>query len=100
MTDSGNDNIHPQRKAVALRYDREKEHAPRVVATGKGLVAERIIEIARAQGVVLREDKELVDLLSHIELYDVIPVELYQVIAEVLAFVYRLNKGLHDKPPF
>ena len=100
MTDPNNDNIHPQRKAVALRYDREKEHAPRVVATGKGLVAERIIEIARAQGVVLREDKELVDLLSHIELYDVIPVELYQVIAEVLAFVYRLNKGLHDKPPF
>jgi len=90
MTDR--DRRHPQKKAVALRYDREKEHAPRVVATGKGHVAERIIEIARSQGIVLREDKELVELLSLLDLHDVIPAELYQIIAEVLAFVYRLNK--------
>jgi flagellar biosynthesis protein len=83
----------PRRKAVALRYDREKEQAPRVVASGKGEVAERIIQAARAHGVAVCEDKELVELLARIELYDVIPVELYQVIAEVLAFVYRLNKS-------
>ena len=81
-----------RKKAVALRYDREKEQAPRVVATGKGEVAERIIQAARAHGVAVCEDKELVELLSRIQLYDVIPIELYQVIAEVLAFVYRLNK--------
>lgn len=80
-------------KAVALRYDREKENSPRVVAKGKGLLAEKIIEIAREHGVTIYEDKELIEILSRIELYQVIPVELYQVIAEVLAFVYRMNKN-------
>ena len=82
-----------RQKAVALRYDREKEQAPRVVAKGSGYMAERIIELARAHGIAIYEDKELIELLSRIELYQVIPVELYQVIAEVLAFVYRLNKN-------
>ncbi len=81
----------PQR-AVALRYNRDKEQAPRIVAKGSGYLAERIIEVARAHGVTIYEDKELIELLSRIELYQVIPVELYQIIAEVLAFVYRLNK--------
>jgi flagellar biosynthesis protein len=89
-----------RKKAVALRYDREKERAPRVTAAGKGYVADRIIEIARAHGIVVREDKELVELLSHIELYDEIPVELYQVVAEVLAFVYRLQKDAKGKEVF
>ena len=79
-------------KAVALRYDREKENAPRIVAKGRGYLAERIIEVARQHGVTIYEDKELIDVLSRIELYQVIPTELYQVIAEILAFVYRLNK--------
>lgn len=90
-TKNGDPNI-PQR-AVALRYERDRENAPRVVATGKGYLAERIIELARAHGVTIYEDKELIELLSRLELYQVIPMELYQVIAEVLAFVYRLNKN-------
>lgn len=80
-------------KAVALRYDREKENSPRIVAKGKGLIAEKIIEIAREHGVTVYEDKELIEILSRIEMYQVIPAELYQVIAEVLAFVYRMNKN-------
>lgn len=94
MNDEKNEteDMRRRKKAVALRYDREKERAPRVTAAGKGYVAERIIEIAEAHGIVIREDRELVELLSRIELYDVIPVELYQVVAEVLAFVYHLQK--------
>ena len=80
-------------KAVALRYDKEKDSAPRIVAKGGGLLAEKIIETAREHGITIYEDKELIELLSRIELYQVIPIELYQLIAEVLAFVYRVNKN-------
>lgn len=83
-------------KAVALRYDRDKESAPRIVAKGSGYLAERIIATAHEHGITMYEDKELIELLSRIELYEVIPVELYQVVAEVLAFVYRLNKKAFD----
>ncbi|RJP69874.1 MAG: hypothetical protein C4532_10090 [Candidatus Abyssobacteria bacterium SURF_17] len=83
-------------KAVALRYDRDKENAPRIVAKGSGYLAERIIATARQHGITTYEDKELIELLSRIELYEVIPVELYQIVAEVLAFVYRLNKNAFD----
>ena len=92
MTESNNNEPDLSHRAVALRYDKEKENAPRIVAKGSGLLAEKIIEVAREHGVAVYEDKELIELLSRIELYQVIPVELYQVIAEVLAFVYRLNK--------
>lgn len=89
-----------RQRAIALRYLKDKEKAPRIIAKGSGHIAERIIELARAHGVTLYQDKELIELLSRIELYQVIPVELYQVIAEVLAFVYRLNKQvLPPRPP-
>ncbi|MBI5117011.1 EscU/YscU/HrcU family type III secretion system export apparatus switch protein [Candidatus Poribacteria bacterium] len=81
-----------RQRAVALRYNRDKEHAPRIVAKGSGQIAERIIEVARAHGITIYEDKDLIELLSKLELYEVIPPQLYQVIAEILAFVYRLNK--------
>lgn len=92
MNDSGKSAADVPQKAAALRYDKNKDSAPRLVAKGSGPIAERIIEIARANGITVYEDKELIELLSRIELYQVIPVELYQVIAEVLAFVYRMNK--------
>ncbi|GAB4347013.1 MAG: EscU/YscU/HrcU family type III secretion system export apparatus switch protein [Candidatus Abyssubacteria bacterium] len=81
-----------RQKAVALRYNKEKERAPRVVAKGSGYLAERIIEVAKSHGIAIYEDKDLIQLLSNLELHQEIPAELYQVIAEVLAFVYRLNK--------
>ncbi|RJP22010.1 MAG: hypothetical protein C4520_08930 [Candidatus Abyssobacteria bacterium SURF_5] len=92
MTDETKKAANDRKKAVALRYDPAKEQAPRVIAAGKGHVAERIIEVARSYGVSVHEDKDLVELLSRIELYDLIPIELYQVIAEVLAFIYRMNR--------
>lgn len=80
-------------KAVALRYDRDKEGAPRVVASGQGLVATRILEVAEASGVPVTQDAGLLELLAKVPLDSEIPVELYQAVAEVLAFVYQLNKA-------
>ncbi len=76
--------------ASALAYDMADE-APQVVATGKGLVAERILEIAREHNVPIREDRVLAEALSALSVGELIPPELYQAVAEVLAFVYRLD---------
>ncbi len=79
------------RRAVALRYDRAKDGAPRVVAKGRGPVAETIIARAREHGVPLHEDSNLAATLSALDLETEIPPELYRAVAEVLAFIYRLN---------
>ncbi len=83
-----------RRKAIGLRYDQEKEQAPRVVAKGAGLLAERIIEIAHEHGLHVYEDPDLVAVLSKLDVNTEIPGELYRAVAEILAFVYRLNKRL------
>src|SRR5262249_52227266 len=82
----------PRRAAVALKYDAATDSAPKVIAKGRGLGAEKIIALARAQGIPMREDPDLVQLLTQIDLDQEIPPTLYQVVAEVLAFVYRLNQ--------
>ena len=79
------------REAVAVEYDPLEDRAPRVVAKGKGNIAERIIETARKAGVPVREDRELVYLLSHLDVDQEIPPEVYQVVAEILAFAYRVH---------
>lgn len=78
-------------RAVALRYDRAKDGAPRVVAKGQGHVAENIIAVAREHGVPLHEDPNLAATLNALELETEIPPELYRAVAEVLIFIYRLN---------
>lgn len=78
-------------KAVALTYDKDKDAAPRVMAKGRGQVAEKIIETARAHHVPLVKDENLVQVLDALDLETQIPPELYRAVAEVLAFVYRLN---------
>jgi len=79
-------------KAVALRYDPEKGQAPVVVAQGRGYIAERIKEVAQASGVPLKEDRELAEYLMALDLYEEIPPQLYAVIAEILAFIYSMDK--------
>ena len=79
-------------KAVALKYDHQKNKAPRVIAKGRGDIAEKIIEVAKAHNVPLYEDKNLVQLLEALDLETEIPPELYRAVAEVLAFIYRLNE--------
>ena len=76
-------------KAVALKYETEKDSAPRVVAKGRDVIAEKIIETARAHNVPLYEDKNLVQVLEALDLDTEIPPELYRAVAEVLAFIYR-----------
>jgi len=78
-------------KAVALKYDGKKDKAPRVVAKGRGAIAEKIIDIAKAHHVPLYEDKNLIQILEALDLETEIPPELYRAVAEVLAFIYRLN---------
>ncbi|MEA1961797.1 MAG: EscU/YscU/HrcU family type III secretion system export apparatus switch protein [Bacillota bacterium] len=86
------DLIEKQNRAVALRYDSEKQDAPVLVAKGKGLLAERIEEVAREHGVHVHEDKEMVDYLMALDLYEEIPPELYSVVAEILAYIYNMDK--------
>jgi flagellar biosynthesis protein len=81
-------------KAVALKYDEKKDRAPRVTAKGRGEIAEKIMAIARAHQIPLYEDKNLIQILEALDLEVEIPPELYRAVAEVLAFVYRLNHAV------
>ncbi|MCC6145780.1 MAG: EscU/YscU/HrcU family type III secretion system export apparatus switch protein [Candidatus Hydrogenedentes bacterium] len=89
-----NEGDKARRKAIALRYNQDQEQAPKVVAKGIGKLADRIIEVAREHKVHVHEDAALVGLLSTLELNTEIPEDLYRAVAEVLAFVYRLEKRL------
>lgn len=84
------------KKAVVLKYDKEKSSAPKVIAKGKGYLAEKIIKTAKENKVPLKENDELIDYLMAINLYEEIPPELYSVIAEILAFIYKANQN-YDK---
>ena len=85
------------RKAVALSYDEQKATAPRVLASGSGLVAETILQRAEEAGIHIRKDPDLIELLATVPLGEEIPPELYQAIAEVLAFVYSVNDRFKKK---
>ncbi len=87
------------RKAVAMAY-KEGQFAPRVVAKGRGLTAEAIIAFAKESGVHVHESPELVSLLMQVDLDRHIPPELYIAVAELLAWLYRLeNRDEHLKKP-
>jgi len=85
-----------RRRAVALQYDAQQQGAPRVVGKGAGYLAERILELAREHGIHVYEDPDLVAMLSELDLNAEIPEELYKAVAEILAFVYRLNNKFPD----
>ena len=79
-------------KAVAIKYDVSKDRAPKIVAAGKGMIAEKILNLADEHNVPFFEDPALSELLSKFEIESEIPPDLYTLVAEVLAFVYQLNK--------
>ncbi len=79
------------KQAIALSYD-PNDNAPRVVASGKGAVAERIIEAAKESDVPVHEDTKLANTLSRLEIGDAIPPELYEAVAEILVFVDAMDK--------
>ncbi len=79
------------KQAIALEYDPSDE-APKVIATGKGILAEKIIEKARESDVPVHRDDKLADTLSRLDIGDMIPPELYEVVAEILVFVDSMDK--------
>ncbi|MDZ5711704.1 EscU/YscU/HrcU family type III secretion system export apparatus switch protein [Jeotgalibacillus haloalkalitolerans] len=82
---------HKRLEAVALTYTNDSP-APVVSAKGKGKIAESIIEQAKAHHVPIQQDESLVELLGQLDLNETIPDELYQAVAEVFAFIYRLDR--------
>lgn len=80
------------RLAAALKYDPKKHAAPVLTAKGRGTIAEKIISLARKNGIPIKEDPSLVQILSKLDIDEQIPPVLYKAIAEILAFVYALNE--------
>lgn len=80
-----------KKQAIALSYDPEQD-APKVIATGRGVLAERIIEKAKEANVPIHQDDRLADTLSRLDIGEMIPPELYEVVAEILVFVDAMDK--------
>ncbi|MCL2497820.1 MAG: EscU/YscU/HrcU family type III secretion system export apparatus switch protein [Symbiobacteriaceae bacterium] len=93
MSNTNNTNV---RRAVALRYQPREDDAPLVIAKGERLMAERIIEAAKELGMHIVEDSQLSASLVRLEVRQEIPPELYQAVAEVIAFVFRLHHRSRD----
>lgn len=81
------------KKAIALGYNKEKDNAPKVLASGKGVIAEQIIAAAKQNNIPIKEDKDLVEILSKIDINQEIPPNLYRAIAEIFSFLYRATKN-------
>ncbi|QPJ63338.1 MAG: EscU/YscU/HrcU family type III secretion system export apparatus switch protein [Candidatus Nitronauta litoralis] len=80
-----------QKSALSLHFNKEKDQAPKVTAKGKGLMAERIIELAREHKIPIKEDPDLVEVLSQVDVNQEVPPSVYLVVAELLAWVYKMN---------
>lgn len=93
--ESSSHTANPNQQAIALAYE-SGDYAPKIVAKGRGLIAERIIARAREHHVFVHESKDLVALLMQVDLDDHIPPALYQAIAEILAWLYRLEESQAD----
>ncbi|MDH4944140.1 EscU/YscU/HrcU family type III secretion system export apparatus switch protein [Sulfurimonas sp. C5] len=79
-------------KAAALKYDATKDSAPKVKAKGEGKTAQKIIEIAKENDIPIKQDEDLIELLSKVELDHEVPPEMYKAIAEVFSFIYKKIK--------
>ena len=84
--------------AVALGYDPNKDNAPTVIASGRGALAERIIEKAKEADIPVHEDDKLAGTLARLDIGEAIPPELYEVVAEILVFVDAMDKIMAKKP--
>lgn len=83
-----------RKKAAAIRYDKEVDKVPKLVAKGRGIVAEKIIEKAKEHDIHITEDHDLVEALSTLDIYEEIPEDLYRVVAYLLAEIYKINNNL------
>ena len=89
----------PRNSAVALAYDKDDDAAPRVVAKGYGILAQNIVRSAREHGLYVHESPELVSLLMQVDLDRHIPPQLYQAVAELLAWLYALEAASAGESP-
>ena len=87
----------PVQEAVALRYSKDKEDAPRVVAKGRGFVAQQLLAVARRHAVPVYQNQAVTNLLMAVEMDREIPPDLYQAVANVLAYVYRMDGRAAEK---
>ena len=85
-----------RKAAAALRYKKGEDPVPRLVAKGMGAVAEKILQAAKEAGVPIHEDPDLLALLITLNINEVIPPEMYVAVAEVLAFIYRMNRKMPE----
>ncbi|WP_096704208.1 EscU/YscU/HrcU family type III secretion system export apparatus switch protein [Magnetospirillum sp. 15-1] len=90
---------HRRQVAVALSDDPDNPGLPTVTASGRGAVAEQILQLAFAHGVKVRTDPDLAEVLAAVEVDTVIPVEAFVAVAEILAYVYRANAAMGEPPP-
>lgn len=87
-----NKNVKRPKSAISLKYNPTSDIAPKVTAKGKGLVAENIVALAKQHNIPVKEDPDMVEVLSQVEVNQEIPPAVYNVVAELLAFVYQVNK--------
>lgn len=88
---------HKRKEAVALSYDPGVSDAPKVIAKGKGKIAENILQRAAEHDIPVQEDPTLVELLGQLNVNETIPEELYQAVSEVFAYIYRLDRQKGSK---
>ena len=81
----------PKKIAVALQYKKDVDQAPKISAKGKGVIAQKIIELAEASGIEVRKDDELAMMLEKLDIDMSIPVEAYVAVAEILSYIYKTN---------
>ena len=87
-------NEHKRTEAIALKYDGQKDVAPKVIAKGKGVIAEQILETAKELNIPVQKDPSLAELLGKLDINQSIPDELYSAVAEVFAFIYQLDRNM------
>jgi flagellar biosynthesis protein len=83
--------VDKDKSAVALKYDRGKDPAPKMVAKGKGVIAEQIVKVALDNNIEVREDADLVEVLEKLDIDAIIPLDAYAAVAEILSYVYKTN---------
>ncbi len=82
-----------KKKAVALTYDKQKDDAPKIIAKGEGFIAQKIIDLAKEHDIPIKDDPDLIEVLSSLDINEEIPSEIYVAVAELLAFVYSSNSN-------
>lgn len=87
-----NNRKNKNRTAIALGYDPDTDVAPKIIATGRGILADKILDVAKESQIPIHKDEKLASTLSKLELGDAIPKELYDIVSEILVFVDRMDK--------